>query len=356
MALLGNILTNRVLELLAARLPPGWERRSIKEPASKAVPLRPDLILEIKEPGGKTSLLVIEAKARVEPRDIPALKEQLAAYVRTTGPRATPLVAAPFLSRSTRRRLTEAGISYADATGNLRIVSAQPALYIETQGAERNPGREERPARSLKGAKAGRIVRALCDGVPPFAVRKLAQEAGINPGYVSRVMRFLESEDLIERTRRGPITAVRWRQLIERWAEDYSFLNSNRVVPYLEPRDIGLLPRRLAAAAKRLAVTGSAAAATVAPVAPTRLLAAYVESPEATVQQLGLLPAESGANVLLVEPYDPVVFEQTRVIEEVPYAALSQVTVDLLTGPGRGSSEGQALLDWMQAHESGWRG
>jgi hypothetical protein len=300
--------------------------------------------------------VVVEAKTGIEPRDVPAIKDQLTAYSRALGPKTIPLLFAPFLSSSTRRRLAEAGIPYLDNTGNVRIMASDPALYIETQGAERNPGRVERPARSLKGAKAGRIVRALCDGRPPFAVRKVAELVGINPGYVSRVFTFLASEDLVERKQRGAMTDVRWRRLIERWAEDYSFSESNRVVSYLEPRDIGTLPRRLADAVKRLSITGSAAAATVAPVAPTRLVAAYVESPEDVAEKLGLRPAESGANVLLAEPYDPVVFERTLQRDGVPYAALSQVAVDLLSGSGRGPSEAQALLDWMQANESDWRG
>ncbi len=37
------------------------------------------------------------------------------------------------------------------------------------------------------------------------------------------------------------------------------------------------------------------------------------------------------------------------------YAALSQVAVDLLTGPGRNPAEGQALLDWMETDERTWR-
>jgi hypothetical protein len=37
------------------------------------------------------------------------------------------------------------------------------------------------------------------------------------------------------------------------------------------------------------------------------------------------------------------------------YAAPSQVAVDLLTGPGRSPSEGEALLDWMGDNERQWR-
>lgn len=341
---IGNKQDNQVLALLAPRLPIEWQSR-----------LRSQGVLEIKGSGGKTGLLAFESRMTLAPRDVPAIREKLRSLIRTLGAKSAPLVVAPFLSSSVRRCLIEAGLSYADNTGNMRILLGEPALFIETQGAERNPDRKERQARSLKGPKAGRIIRSLCDGAPPFAVRKLAEATGINAGYVSRVMSFLESEDLIERRSRGPVTVVRWRRLIERWADDYSFQGSNRVIPYLEPRDIGELPRRLAALGGDVAVTGSAAAAALAPVAPTRLVAAFVESPEATAEQLGLRPAETGANVLLAEPYDPVVFERIQTLGGVPFAAPSQAAVDLMTSPGRGPSEAQALLDWMQTHEPDWR-
>ena len=350
---LGNSLEGAVLRLLRQRLPPGWT--VIQKASPSTMKPRPDFLLDLTEPKGERARIGVITKASVEPKDVAFLAEQLQGSSKVLGGEVVPLIVAPFLSLSTRQRLAELGIPYADATGNIRIVASRPAIFIETQGAEHDPNRAERPARSLKGAKAGRIVRALCDLRPPFRVRTLAEKTGINPGYVSRVLTFLETEALIQRESRGPITEVAWRKLIERWALDYSFMSSNRVVSYLEPRDIAGAASRLAAAAERVAITGSAAAASVAPVAPTRLLAAYVESPEETAEKLGWRPAESGANVLLAEPYDKVVFDQTHERDGAPYVALSQAAVDLLSGPGRNPSEAHALLDWMEANESTWR-
>ena len=349
----GNSLAGTILRLLQQRLPRKWTVLQTESPSTMKP--RPDFFLDLTGPHGERARIGVMAKASVEPKDVTFLAEQLRGSRKAWGDEIVPLIAAPFLSLSTRQRLLELDIPYADTTGNIRIFTSRPAIFIETQGAERNPNRTERPARSLKGAKAGRIVRALCDLRPPFGVRALAEETGINPGYVSRVLTFLETEALVRREPRGPITEVAWRKLIERWARDYSFIASNRVISYLEPRDIAGAASRLAAAAKRAAITGSAAAACVAPVAPTRLLAAYVESPEEVAKDLGLRPAESGANVLLAEPYDKVVFDRTDERDGTPYVALSQAAVDLLSGPGRNPSEAHALLDWMQANESAWR-
>lgn len=349
---LRNRLKQEVLYLLRQRIPSGW-KLAAKPLPSKLCPA-PGFILDLTGPNGERMKILVKTRTQLEPKNATAMAEQLRSCVRNFGGEAIPLAAASFLSVSARERLMELGISYADATGNVRVTASRPALFIETCGARRNPNREQRQAQSLKGAKAGRIARALCDARPPFAVRKLAQATGIDPGYVSRVLAFLDDEELIRRERRGPVSEVRWRKLIERWARDYSFMEFNRVVSYLAPRGLSDFPPRLAAA-RRIAVTGSYAVSAIAPVAPARLLAVYVESPEKTAKRLGLIPAESGANVLLAEPYDAVVFERVEERGGMPCVALSQAAVDLLTSPGRAPAEAHALLDWMEANEPAWR-
>ncbi len=72
-------------------------------------------------------------------------------------------------------------------------------------------------------------------------------------------------------------------------------------------------------------------------------------------ERFGVRPVESGVNVLLVQPFDPVVFDRTTTSGGVIYAALSQVAADLLTGPGRSPAEGEELLKWMGENQSAWR-
>ena len=71
-------------------------------------------------------------------------------------------------------------------------------------------------------------------------------------------------------------------------------------------------------------------------------------------EELGALETDAGANLLLLRPFDPVVFERTWSEEGLVFAALSQVAADLLTSPGRGPSEGESLLGWMEGHVDGW--
>ena len=61
-----------------------------------------------------------------------------------------------------------------------------------------------------------------------------------------------------------------------------------------------------------MVITGSfAAAAMMAPIAAPALLLAYCDRPQALASEHGLLPSEEGANVVLLSPFDPVVWERT---------------------------------------------
>ena len=346
-------MIKEILESLRERIPPGW--KVVEKSRGGLRRVEPDALVEVRGPDGKKCVLVVEIKTKLQPKDVHRIADQLRVCARAVGKTAVPLFVSPFITERTREKLTEADISYADKTGNVRIALSRPGLYVETIGADSDPNRETRSAKSLKGAKAGRVVRALCDFKPPLGIRNLGERIGVDAGYVSRVVSFLEDEAYVERTPRGPITRVAWRKLLNRWTKDFSFQQSNEVMAFLDPRDVTQVPRKLSSTSKEYAVTGSAAAAVVAPVAPTRMIMAYVDDPEVIAKQIGLRRTESGANVLLAKPFDSVVYDRIKEKNGVRYAAVSQIVADLLTSPGRGPEEAETLLDWMENNEQTWR-
>lgn len=346
------------LALLKERLPPGWEAKVTEDFVVHG--RRVDAVVRLNGSDGARALLVMEAKRSLTVRDLPAVVEQLRAYVaRLAEPEipAVPVVVGRYLAPSVQTWLENQGVSYMDATGNLRIVVERPALYLRNAGADRDPWRGPgRPRGTLRGPPAARVVRALVDFAPPITVPELVRRSGASTGATYRVVEFLEQERLIERVPRGPITAVKWRDLLERWSEDYSFQRSNAVSAYLQPRGISALLGSLrASVGLRYALSGSLAAQRLAPWAPPRLAMLYVDDPKIVAEQLDLRVVDVGANVLVaVGDYD-VVFDRTVVADDVNLVAPSQTAVDLLTAPGRGPAEAQALLEWMQTHESDWR-
>ncbi|MGH2720513.1 MAG: hypothetical protein ACRDJO_02760, partial [Actinomycetota bacterium] len=344
-------ILDQLLRRLDQILPPGW---TVSVPGHRlsentALRQRPAVLIEVAAPDGSRSLIAVEAKSRLDPKDVANAVEQ----ARTHG-FAPIVIAAPYISPRARERLIELGAGYADATGNLRVAVDRPAVLIELTGAQSSPWRDDRPLRSLKGRSAGRVVRALCDFKPPYGIRELAQRARLSAATLTRVVEFLDREAIVERTPRGPVLAVDWSALIHRWAQDYSLTASNRTANFIEPRGLTMLVERLRDW-RGYCLTGSLAAAPVAPLAPTRLAVIYVPSITEAAEFLKLRPADAGANVLLAEPFDPVVFERTRQHDGLTSTALSQVAADLLTSPGRGPSEAEELLEWMARNEDAWR-
>jgi hypothetical protein len=292
-------------------------------------------VLELRSPDKKAARLGLQCRSQVFSREVIGLKES---------GRTPTLLVAPFLSVATQRRLRELGLNYLDLTGNVRLAVGRPGLFIETAGATKDPAPVPGTGRSLKGPKAGRLVRTLCDFPPPFTLSQLASRAGIDSGYASRLVTWLAREDLLNRRPRGPIDAVDIGGLIRRWADDYQVLGSNVVASFLDARGISNLTQRLPQLGVRYAVTGSLAASLLAPVAPPRLAMVYVAAVEPVVEALKLRPADAGVNVMLLLPFDEIVFERTSQIQGLTLAAPSQVAADLLGSPGRGPNEAEAVL------------
>lgn len=358
-------LVRMASEAIRKRLPPDWflHDRGIeqREPAGKG---HFDAVLDIRDPQGSSATILVEAKGRpMEASQVIGLLEHWRRTLAAPSNRIPGLesdssfmVVAPYLGPSARERLSEAGVSFADSTGNIRFVIHRPTVFIEAQGASRNPWREQTSLHSLKGRGAARVVRGFLDYQPPFGTRELASTTKTSAASVSRVSDLLERETIIHReTPRGRILSVDWERLARRWAVDYRFLDTNGMTPWLEPRGIRTLFDRLRDANFTYAVTGSFAAIRFAPVAEPRLAVVYAADPDDAATRLGLRPADTGGNVLVGRPFDPVVFERTQFAEGITYARVTQVLVDLLKGPGRGPAEAESLIEWMRDNEDTWQ-
>lgn len=327
------------------RLPSGWSTDLEQGSGDE------DGLLTLRGADGRRAQLRVVSRKQVSPKDVPGLMSQAEDASRL-------LLVAPFLSARARELLADANASYVDATGNLRIVVSDPAVFLECRGADRDPDRKPRALRSLKGAAAGRVVRALCDFMPPYGVRTLSETSSTPLGTVSRVVSFLEEEALLTRGEKKVIASVDWSALIARWVRDYRVTESNVLSSYLEPRGLAALGPRMSKL-ERYAVTGSLAGSGIA---PARLAMIYVDDVERAAEALELVPTEAGANVWLLEPYDSVVFERTQSLPFAPApekltvtaAAPSQVVADLMTSPGRGPQEAEALFEKMKVTEDAW--
>lgn len=268
------------------------------------------------------------------------------------------LLVAPYIGPRVRELLTEEEIGYLDLTGNMRVSIDYPGLYIETEGARQDPG-STKSRSAVRGPKAGAVVRVLVDAKPPYTGTDIAKAADVNEGYLSRILDTLMDEGLIDRERGGPITRVDWPALLRRRARTLDLFRPAGTYRYVARQGTSAILDRLRneprSAGRFPTITGSFAASRIAPVAAPSLLVVYVLDPRTLAEELDLLPAETGADTVLIRPDNDVAFARATQDNAMAWAAPSQVAMDCLAGTGRMPSEGEALIGWMSENESVWR-
>jgi len=350
-----NDIAQAALAWLRDRLPESWAVGPAARGEFRSGDAGVDRAVELRGPNGVFTTMVVEAKRSFGPRDVDRLFTGVGKTLRALAGNIPILLVAPWLSRRTRELLAAEGMNYLDLTGNALVRLDNPTVYIETQGAAKDPSPPPTGKARVQGPKAGRLIRCLVDVRPPYGVRQLAAYAGLAVSYVSRVLEALDDEALIERSERGGVQSADVQRLVQRWTETYDVFRSNKAARYLAPAGAASALDQLRMTPTRSAVTGSFAAGRLAPVAAPALLAVYVDDPLAVTDRLGLLPADQGANVALLTPFDPVVWVGTSHVGGLTFVAPSQAAADCLTGNGRMPAEGEALLAWMVEHERLWR-
>ncbi len=199
---------------------------------------RADAVLSLRAPDRSEIVLIVETKRLLEVRDVAAMRGQLT-MITARRPGSIGVIVARYLSKSTRARLAEAGLSYVDATGNMLLRADTPGLFISDHGADSDPWRGPgRPRGTLKGEPAAKVVRALVDFTGPWKVRELVDVSGASTRSVYRVIEFLETEGLAGRDDTGLIAITDWKTLLRRWSEDYQFLHANTVTHWIAPRGL----------------------------------------------------------------------------------------------------------------------
>jgi hypothetical protein len=348
---LGELLDRAVADLRTV-VPNGWTVNIQRTSTGQGS----DDQLVLQAPGLVTTFLP-EVRLTTSPREVQRLTADPLSQRLRTFSHVNLLLIAPWISPRSRELLAEAGWSYLDLTGNVRISALNSPVFILMEGARISPLPRERGAIGLRGARSGRLIRFLCDVAPPYGVRDLAAATGLNPGWVSQILAALDAQALIDRSSRGEVTGTDPTALVTRWAESYDVLRMNKARSYVAPNGARRAFDDLAqqSDAPRWSLTGSFAAAALAPVAAPSLLLLYTDDPDRLARTLNLLPADHGADVALLHPYDPVVWERPLAGAAVPTVGPSQLAVDCLTGTGRMPAEGEALLQWMRNNEPEWQ-
>lgn len=294
--------------------------------------------------------LVVEEKRLAQPREVRHAVLQLERALQSLPGTAYGLLLAPFISEESARICAEAGIGYADLSGNARLSFGQ--VFIELQSADR-PYREQRQRRSLFTPKAERILRVML--TPPlrgWKVEDLAEAAGVSFGQVSNVRKQLLDQEWAIKKEQGL-----WLNKPEMLAREWQKASYGKR-RQKEEKLYTLLQGEEFERAMRAALTdaGEGEHAVLASYSAARWLAPYAR--QATqffyVDEMGgkilkkylqLQPVPRGENVVLIHPKEDDLFAGR--IEAAPNiwcTGLVQTWLDLGVAGERGDEAAEHLL------------
>lgn len=187
-------------------------------------------------------------------------------------------------------------------------------------------------------------------------MRDLSEALSVDAGYVSRILKVLQEELLIERRTRGAVISVDWEGVLRQLVSAYSLFDANETSTWVAPGGPEQFLADLAARrAGQWVVSGSFASASIVPIAAPEMAFIHTTDPERLAKVGRLLPATTGANVVLAAPYSRIVLERTRESGSVSFVSTAQTAADNLTGTGRMPEEGETLVAWMVRNVDRWR-
>ena len=176
----------------------------------------------------------------------------------------------------------------------------------------------------------------------------MAAEAKVSVGLVANVRKLLLDREWIS-AGWGNFTLEKPDLLLTEWANNYNF-RKNRIFTYytLEnpPGMESLIAKICQQINIRYALTGFSAAARLAPAVRYNRSMIYVEAiTEELIHELSIKPVTSGANVLLLLPFDEGVFHHVMKVDKISLVTPVQAYLDLVGFRGRGEESAKVLLE-----------
>jgi hypothetical protein len=262
-----------------------------------------------------------------------------------------PILVVPFMSKAGAETADRQGLNWLDLSGNAHI--RDEGLHVWVQGQPDRLRAAGRPS-SPFASKSARITRTLLlDPARWWRQKDLADTTGLDDGNVSRIVKRLADEALLDRRERE----LRPRDpdlLLDAWAQDYRFDRHHAVFGHLSGGGIEIareLDERLGDANVTHAFTGLPAAWAMSHFARFRLTSVYVEGdPHLVAEETEMRLGEKGANVQLLGPDDDGVFAGGEEFDGLPCVAPPQAYLDLLGLPERS----REAADHLRAERMAW--
>ncbi len=262
---------------------------------------------------------------------------------------------APVISPRVAEIARRHDISFMDYAGNCRIVDRATGLLISRSGIPNEASKSRPKTTDLFAPKSSRIVRAMLhEPRRGWQVSELAEhpDVDVSKGLVSRVTQALTRESYAAVHNRL-VYLTQPLALLTAWTGKYpgpagrrkfymrgSAADAERVISsWCEASGMVCALAEFSAAWKHAPVVRYSVASLY--VAPGALDAPRLESLH---RSCGAKEVESGANLMLLTPFDRSVFVQ-RVSDPEPTTSPLQTFLDLQSMAGRGSDAAEAVFE-----------
>jgi hypothetical protein len=280
---------------------------------------------------------------------LPDIIERLKVHVGKRSSRV-PVIVGEYFSPQRQKQFREAGVNYIDLSGNVFLHHG--SVYVERVGfANRYP--EMRRGRGPFSDKASLILRVLLpEKRRPWGVREMADRVGLDPGFVSRMARELESRGYAARVD-SKIERSNPELILEDWVRDYSY-RKNRSESWFcladSPEAILERLRRLKPPERLEYALGlHAGASLVAPHAlyhEVHLIVSGEKEADFFIAGLQLRKVSQGGNVVLLFPfYKRSAFWDVQSRDGLKVASDLQLYLDLYNYPLRGREQAEHLYE-----------
>jgi len=294
---------------------------------------------------GAEQTLLVEAKNNGEPRYARQAVNQLLRKLQNLS-KAYGVFIAPYISHQAAKICRNANIGYIDFAGNCMLSFGK--VYIQIEGKP-NPFTQKRILRSLYSPKSERILRVmLASGPREWKVIDLAKEAVVSLGLISNVKKILTDREWVDSQTIGFSLSEPF-SLLEEWSQNYSY-RQNQVASFYTMLPIPAFESRLEEVCQTrnipYGLTGFSGATRLAPMVCYQQAMAYVVGDlQKLANLLEIKPVTTGANVVLMIPYDEGVLYNSQKVDGVRVVSPVQMYLDLHEYRGRGEEAAQALFD-----------
>lgn len=319
-----------------------------------------DLALEL-DAAGKPAEVAVEALRNAYPRDVQGAVWRLGEYkLASKHPHdLILLVAAESLSPGARELLRKRGIGYFERNGNLHLKWRNWLINIQRPDL---PSAKKEATRLFSDSRQKVIHALLINRNEWLTGSELAETSQTSSYTCSVVLQELERREMCEssgagRTLRRKLSAP--KQLLDAWAAHWTKKRKEqRSHWYSFTERPNMLLRHLSNQIEKAnvpfdwAFTGAAAANVYAPLLTSVDTAEIIVPPghaEKLAGEIGLKPADKGANVTFVERDDASLMFRDLYPEFPAYFASPFILyLDLLDGRGRNKELAQHVLEKLE--------